>query len=156
MRALGWVGIVAGLLIAMLGFMLVTFMHYPSEQSVLRLSSGRWDDWLAVVACFGGGWWLNRRGDKLAGGPIVARFRAMMGLSRFERGQRNIGCLTFGVGIGLVALVLFMTFGVAQDDNALPGMAIMSVWLIPLVLMVRGGWRRFSGRGWLFGERPWF
>lgn len=153
MKLLGWFGIIAGILLCWAAFWLFAFMAaLNGGQNVVHLSAGRWDDYLAFLAlCVGGGWAIWR-GDKLAGSPIWQRVKT----GGSDHNTRNLGCLVFGAGIGAMALVLFMIGGTVLNAEPLLAGAIISLWLIPLGLIVRGGWRRFSGRGWLWGERPWF
>ncbi len=151
MRALGWAGIAAGTLLAMAGFALLIFMNFPSETSIWNASSGRWDDYLLVLACFGFGALMSR--DRVAGWPVRTRNRALVQADSAERAQRINGCMVFFVGMGLLALVVVMATGsvVASDGRAL-GSLIVAIWALPLLWVMRTGWRRFSGQGWLGGN----
>ncbi len=155
MRVLGWLGIAGGLLLALAGFALLTFMHFPSETSVWSASPGRWDDYLLALACLGFGALLARMGDRWADSPIRSRFRALGGVDYSERRQRLNGCLVFGIALGPLGLILFMMVGTIwneKGDGWLGGL-IVGVWALPIGLVMRSGWRRFSGQGWFSGRR---
>jgi hypothetical protein len=118
-------------------------------QNIVNLSAARWDDFLVFLALCVGGCCAIWQGDKTAGSPIKLR------MLKSDAGGRT-GCVVFGIGIGVLALLLFMASSVLESDHPFISGAIFLLWLAPAALVVRGSWRRFSGRGWLYGEKPWF
>jgi hypothetical protein len=149
-RVLGWAAIVAGYLIALAGFAHLCFMTIRSGGSVWNASPGLWDDYLLILACFGFGAVIFRAGDRLAGWPIRTRRRAAYGA---EASLRTNGCFVFFIGLALLALILFMAIGAVVDSGGSEwGSLFVALWALPLLWIMRAGWRRFSGRGWLGGR----
>jgi hypothetical protein len=149
-RAVGWAIIIAGYLMALSGFAHMCFMVMRSGGSVWNASSGRWDDYLLILACLVVGAFVFRAGDRLAGWPIRTRNRAAFGA---EASLRINGCLVFFIGLALLALILFMAIGAVVDSGGREwGSLFVALWSLPLLWIMRAGWRRFSGRGWLGGR----
>lgn len=148
-RVLGWALIVAGYLIALAGFVHFCFMTIRSGGSVWNASPGLWDDYLLILACFVIGAIMFRAGDRLAGWPIWTRIKAHDG----DHELRINGCFVFFIGLALLALVLLMTIGAVVDSGGREwGSLFVALWALPLLWIMRAGWRRFSGRGWLGGR----
>jgi hypothetical protein len=152
-RVLGWTVIVTGMLLVMAGFAHLCFIAIRSGGSVWNASHGLWDDYLLMLGCFGLGAFIFRKGDKLAGWPFRTRNRALVHAGAFERGQRINGCFVFFIGLSLLALILFMAIGAVVDSGGREwGSVFVAVWALPLLWIMRAGWRRFSGRGWFGGD----
>lgn len=150
-RVLGWAIIIAGYLIALAGFAHICFMALRSGGSVWNASPGRWDDYLLILACFVTGAFVFRAGDRLAGWPIRTRNRALFASG--DREMRVNGCFVFFIGLAALALILFMAIGAVVDSGGREwGSLFVALWALPLLWIMRAGWRRFSGRGWLGGR----